>query len=264
MQRNPWSNTQRSWLATGFPFTVALMVLKVVSLFLSTTPGGMAFLSHLVFVAPDSLSTPWTIFTYAVVAGGSFLTFLFHLGLTYWFCSSVERAWGTKNFALFFAAVTGVTALSLSLGAWMLHRPFGTDHLLPIAACALAWGLLNGDEAVSLFFIPMRGIHMAIIAVGYVMFEFAGGLSGWLAVPFALVGCGLAWLWVQRGWQYGFGTLLPNVARHTIKRPPLRLIPPPKAPKPKDDRFTIRDLNPLEWFAKRKRRKQFEKLMRDD
>jgi Zn-dependent protease len=34
--------------------------------------------------------------------------------------------------------------------------------------------------------------------------------------------------------------------------------------KPKDDRFTARDLNPYEWFARRKRRKQFEKLMRDD
>ena len=36
------------------------------------------------------------------------------------------------------------------------------------------------------------------------------------------------------------------------------------ASRPKDDRFTIRDLNPLEWVAKRKRRKQFERLMRDD
>jgi len=38
----------------------------------------------------------------------------------------------------------------------------------------------------------------------------------------------------------------------------------PRVTKPKDDRFTMRDLNPLEFFAKRKRRKQFEKLMRDD
>ena len=37
-----------------------------------------------------------------------------------------------------------------------------------------------------------------------------------------------------------------------------------RAPKPKDDQFSTRDLNPFEWFARRKRRKQFEKLMRDD
>lgn len=34
--------------------------------------------------------------------------------------------------------------------------------------------------------------------------------------------------------------------------------------KPRDDRFTLRDLNPLEWLAKRNRRKKFERLMKDD
>ena len=37
-----------------------------------------------------------------------------------------------------------------------------------------------------------------------------------------------------------------------------------RAPRPKDDRFTLRDLNPFEILARRKRRKQFEKLMKDD
>jgi hypothetical protein len=283
MTRNNWSNTQRSWLLTGFPFTVALMVLKLVSLFFTTVPSLGGFLGHLIFVAPDGLKTPWTILTYAIVTGGPFFSFLFNVGLTYWFCSSLERSWGTKNFALFFAAVTAVTALSLSLGAFLLHREFFAENLLPVAACALAWGLVNGDEAVTLFFIPMRGIHMALVAVGYVMFQYAGSqspiafaqdgalgrvafeTSGWWAVPFALVGCALAWLWIRNGWQYGFGTLLPGVSRHQVKRPPLRLVPSqPKTPKPKDDRFTLRDLNPLEMIAKRRRRKQFEKLMNDD
>lgn len=33
---------------------------------------------------------------------------------------------------------------------------------------------------------------------------------------------------------------------------------------PLDDKRTLRDLNPLEWIARRKRKKQFERLMRDD
>lgn len=37
-----------------------------------------------------------------------------------------------------------------------------------------------------------------------------------------------------------------------------------RAPRPRDDRFTIRDLNPFERIARRRRKKQFERLMRDD
>lgn len=268
-------------MQTGFPFTVALMVLKLISLFFTTVPSLSAFLSHLVFKAPDGVTTPWALLTYSFVTGGPFLSFLFDVGITYWFCSSLERSWGTKNFVQFFAAVTATTALSLAVGALLLRTNFFADDLLPVAACALAWGLVNAEERVSLYFIPMRGIHMAIIAVGYVMFQFAGQqppvapapngaltrvafeTAGWWAVPFALVGCGLAWLWVRNSWQYGFGTLLPGVASRAARRPNLRIVPP-REPKPKDDRFTLRDLNPLEWFAKRRRRKQFEKLMRDD
>lgn len=51
-------------------------------------------------------------------------------------------------------------------------------------------------------------------------------------------------------------------ARPGLRVPRLRLMP--GGAKPADDRFTLRDLNPLEWYAKRKRRKQFEKLVGGD
>ncbi len=53
-----------------------------------------------------------------------------------------------------------------------------------------------------------------------------------------------------------------NPARSRVNLP--RVSFGKRAPKPKDDQFSTRDLNPFEWFARRKRRKQFEKLMRDD
>ena len=43
-----------------------------------------------------------------------------------------------------------------------------------------------------------------------------------------------------------------------------RLNRKPKTQRPRDDRKTWRDYNPLEMLAKRRRRKQFERLMRDD
>ncbi|HEX8463347.1 MAG TPA: DUF1751 domain-containing protein [Abditibacterium sp.] len=262
MRPDTWNNTQRAWLQTGFPFTIALMVLKFLSLFLFTAESGFTLASQLMFIAPDSLLRPWTLFTYPLLSGLPFLSFLFDIGITYWFCSSLERAWGTAKFALFFGAVALTSALALSLGALLFQTQFGAEDLLPIAAAAVAWGMLNAEERVSLYFIPMRGIHMALIAVLYIMFQYAQG-GNWRAVPFALAGCGLSYLWVRNGWQYGMGTLLPHAAVRAAKRPNLRIVPP-KSPKPKDDRFTLRDLSPLEWIARRKRRKQFEKLINDD
>ena len=37
-----------------------------------------------------------------------------------------------------------------------------------------------------------------------------------------------------------------------------------KSARPKDDKFSIRDLNPFERIARAKRKKQFERLMKDD
>jgi Zn-dependent protease len=34
--------------------------------------------------------------------------------------------------------------------------------------------------------------------------------------------------------------------------------------KPKDDQFSVRDLNPIEWFARRRRKRQFERLIKED
>lgn len=39
---------------------------------------------------------------------------------------------------------------------------------------------------------------------------------------------------------------------------------PKRAQTPRDDRRTLRDFSPLEWIARRRRRKQFERLMKDD
>ncbi|PQV63134.1 integral membrane protein (DUF1751) [Abditibacterium utsteinense] len=259
MRSDSWTNTQRSWLQTGFPFTIALMVLKFLSLFLGTAAPLAAFGSYLGFIAPDSLFRPWTFLTYAALSELPFLHFLFDIGLTYFFCSSIERAWGTSKFALFFGALTLTTSLSLFFGALGLRQVFVADALIPIAACGVAWGMLNAEEQVNLMFIPMRGIHMAAIAVCYIMFQYAQ-TNGWLGVPFSLLSCLLAFYWVRNSWQYGFGKLLPGVSR-VAKRPNLRIVPPPK---PKDDRFTPRDLNPSHWLKKRNERKKFEKLMRDD
>jgi len=39
---------------------------------------------------------------------------------------------------------------------------------------------------------------------------------------------------------------------------------PRRSGRPKDDKFSLKDLNPLERIARARRRKQFERLMKDD
>lgn len=50
--------------------------------------------------------------------------------------------------------------------------------------------------------------------------------------------------------------------RYTPKRP--NSPPRRQAARPRDDKFSIKDLNPLERIARARRRKQFERLMKDD
>ena len=271
MQSNSWGNTQQRWVSSGFPFTIFVMVAIFATAILSTIKAAVPLIANMMFVAPDTLSQPWTLVTYPLLGVPDIFALLFSIGLTYFFCSSIERAWGTKPFALFFVSISIISALSLCLGAAVLHQSLLADALFPVVGAAVVWGLLNSEERLSLFFIPMRGIHFAAIAVLYIMFNYARG-AGWGAVPFALLGSVAAFAWLKYGITYriqswGDGLIpmsrpAPRSASRSQARPKLKLVPDQN--KPMDDRFTLRDLNPLEWYAKRKRRKQFEKLVGGD
>ena len=108
--------------------------------------------------------------------------------------------------------------------------------------------VLNPDETINLYgIIPIktRWIVVGACAIQFFTYGWTNPVVGLMS----LAAPGFGVLWVRSGWQYGFGALLPNVSRYAVKRPQLRIVPP-KAPKPKDDRFSMRDLNPLEWIAK--------------
>ncbi len=259
MQRTFSDGANRLWRTSSSPFTNSLLVIMV-ALFLCEWLR-IPILGWLTCQVPRDWIQPWRIFSFSLIPGG-ILGLIFSGLLLWWGGSSLERMWGSKTFAGFYAALCLVAALAFT-GIWFL---FARGALLVPAGVfsgiLVAWCALNPDETIHLYgIIPIKARW---IAVGVCVIQFFS--YGWdnpLVGLMSLAAPGFGVLWVLRGWQYGFGTLLPNVSRHTIKRPPLRLVTP-KNPKPKDDRFTLRDLNPLEWFAKRKRRKQFEKLMNDD
>ena len=264
MQSNNWGNTQQRWIASGFPFTIALMVLTLFTALLAVF--APLFYSNLMFLAPISLAKPWTLLTYSVVGVPS-IFIIFDIGLLYWFGSSLERAWGTKAFALFWIVISVISALSLSLGATLLRIPgVPAFPILPMAGAAFVWAFLNAEERMSFFFLPLRGIHFAAIAVLYIVFNY--GQMSIPLLPFALVSCLAAFGWLKFGISYRIQNssagLLPmsRPVRRSGARPNLRLVPGQN--KPRDDRFTLNKLNPLRAWKSRQDRRKFEKLMGGD
>ena len=275
MQSNSWGNTQQRWTASGFPFTIFMMASVFATAVLLTTSFAPTIFENFSFFGPGDLARPWKMLLYPLLGAPDIFALLFTIGMTYLFCSSLERAWGTKAFALFYVAISVISALSISLGGAVLGGGLPADHLFVVAGAAVVWGFLNAEERMSLFFVPMRGIHFAGIAILYIFFIYARG-AGWSALPFAMVGPLAAFGWLKYGVTYqiqNWGDGLIPMSRPAprsagssggrgVARPKLKLVPDQK--KPLDDRFTLRDLNPFEWYAKRKRRKQFEKLVGGD
>ncbi len=268
MQSNSWGNAQQRWTASGFPVTIGLVVLTFLTALLAVF--APRFYQSLMFSAPESLARPWTILTYTFLGTPSIFV-IFDIGLIYWFGSSLERAWGTKAFALFWVSISVISALSLCVGASVLNQPLFALPILPLAGAAVVWAFLNADEQMSFFFLPMKGIYFAGIAVLYILFNYAG--QGIASIPFALVGCLAAFGWLKYGITYqiqSWGDGLIPMSRpaprpdgsRTNARPRLKLVPDQN--KPLDDRFTLNNLNPLRWWKRREERRKFEKLMGGD
>ena len=79
-----------------------------------------------------------------------------------------------------------------------------------MAGAAFVWAFLNSDERMSFFFLPLRGIHFAPIAVIYIIFNY--GPMGIAILPFALLGCLAAFGWLK----YGISYRIPKFRRRVV------------------------------------------------
>jgi len=177
----------------------------------------------------------------------------------YWWGAPLERAWGTFYYARAFAAMSVISALGLALGAAVMHVPTEAANWLPLAALMVAFCLLQPYEDICIWgVVQLQSRWIAVIAALIVFFLYAEG-----GVPqmgfFALTGCAASYLWVRsRAWRLdnAYSTMpagLPRAARSGRGRSRNR-----------EDGLTSRSLNPLEWVARWRRKRQFERLMRDD
>jgi len=271
MTRTPWGARGNVWNDRQAPLTLALIV--SISVLFLLNAFGLHLSSWLYYRAPAGLKQPWRLLTYPLVAT-DILGLLFYGLMLWWVGASLERSWGTRFYATFFAAMTVITAVGMTLGALLFHEPVVIGYYLPMSALFFAWCCLNPGQEIRIYgIIPVLAKWMAVGEVLIIFFTHSGVHP--LMGVFALMGCGAAFAWVKmRAWDKvdlyqttptRWDSSAPPIASPfgSGRRPNLKLVAP-KTPKPKDDRFTLRDLNPLEWVAKRRRRKQFEKLMNDD
>lgn len=258
MNRTFSEGSRRLFRDTSQPITNALIVASVV-LFLCDFLR-IPISQWLDCPLPAAFLQPWRLLTYPIVTHGNIIGLIFN-GLLLWqIGGSLERGWGGRSFLLFFGAITLLTAVAFGVATLFTGINSPSSYLV-LAALFVGWATLNPDETINLYgIVPIKSRYLAVGAC--VIIFFTHGFNNPILGLLALSGCGLAVLWVQNGWQYGMGNLLPGVSR-VPKRPNLRIVPK-SAPKPKDDKFSPRDLNPMRLLSKRSERKKFEKLMRDD
>jgi len=239
------------WFYEGdYPLTKAIIVANIATLIAGMSRAPVA--QWLGFFAPDSLRMPWTLVTYPLVSLDP-IGLIFYGLMLWWICGSLERSWGTRTYAVFFATISAISALGISAGAAILKTSsIPVSSNLALGAMVVAWCMLSPNQEIRLYgIIPVLAKWLALGTALIVFFtHFAiHPLMGF----FALSGCAASLWWVRnRGWREAF--------THAYRAP--------QAPKPRrarrDDDFSVKDLNPFERIARARRKKKFQRLFEDD
>ena len=217
------------------PVTWAVLGANVLT-FVATFVSGVSW-TGLVFYSPEFLLAPWTAVTYPLVAAGGVVWLLLGGYVLWLFGSSLERAWGWRDYTIFLLLVSGATAAALWLASVLLGRGallagFG----MPLAAITVAWAAINPYERILLYFVlPVEARWVGVLAAVLVVFS----LQPFPLGVFALAGCGVA-VWYVRQGRY-----LSVRARGLQRHPESSLT-----------------LNPFAWYRRWRQKRRFMRLVK--
>src|SRR5438874_5790441 len=198
MYSSPQRRLQDFFFKGYIPVTMTLIAANVISWFSGATLQGRdPFHTWLMFFTPAMPERFWTIVTWPLVGAGHPINVLFACLWAWWACGSLERSWGSRAFAAFFAAVSAITALTLWMGARMLGSGgFLAGLWMGVAAPTVAWCTINRREVVNLYgMIPIPAPFIGWLAVVLVWYEVGPPLLG----LFALSGCAAAYWYAMNG-----------------------------------------------------------------
>ena len=143
----------RYWLLIQdfMPVTKSLIVINLLAFLLIELFHLNQLLSYLGFFSDGALRLNiWTAVTYPLLGCGGILCLFFTV---YWLWiagGSLERSWGSVNFAVFFFVTSAIAAAALAAGAYLTGEPVMLYGLLvPLAAVTVAFGMLNPEEKFS-------------------------------------------------------------------------------------------------------------------
>lgn len=262
MYGSPQRRVQDLFFKGHMPVTMALIAINVISWFSAATlHGNDPFTNWLAFLSPAFPERFWTIVTWPLVGAGHPINLLFACLWAWWVCGSLERSWGSNTFALFFAAVSALMALSVAIGTRLLGLPALLMGLwMAVAAPTVAWCAINRREVVNFWgMLPVPAPFVGVLAVVLVWYEVGPPLLG----LFALSGCAAAYWYAMNG-RY----LYQGYARRgrPWDRPASSSRGPSGGPNlhlREFDRESSGGFSPLKWYRDRQQRRKLEKLFKE-
>ncbi len=214
----------------GIPVTLTLLTISIALFLASFFTWGRVdefFLRNIAFMPANMGHAPWTFLTYPVYNGGAGAVINVLIGGFFlWLAGgSLERSWGSARYALFFFALTAITACSVELG-WFLSRGMPallSGFQLPLAGLIVAFCMLNAEQTVMFYFFPVKAKYVALIVT--LLTYFLAGMGPLLNL-FALGGILAAFLYVRFGRSWGDIDSYGARPRTASRGPDLRAYPP--------------------------------------
>ena len=192
----------RYWIfAEGTPVTKILAVVNILTFLIVWMMPSVGIDRLLAFQSPSAFAFfhPWRFFTYGLLGHLDILGLLFSI-IWLWFAGgSLERAWGSARFGIFFFAISAISALGILAGGVLTRTPVELAGLwMPLAGVTIAFAMLNPEQTILFYLvIPLKLKYLALIDVIFVFLNYAHG-GNFLMGICALLGCGVSYYYVKR------------------------------------------------------------------
>ncbi|RYG71116.1 rhomboid family intramembrane serine protease, partial [bacterium] len=140
------------------PLTNALLAASII--FFLGDFGGLGVSAWLDARVPQVWTQPWRLLTYPVLAGG-IIGLIFNGFMIYTVGGSLERSWGTKTLAIFYSAISVLTAFAMTLVPIVTPQSALIAMVVPgylvLAALLVGFCCINPDETINLYgVIPIK------------------------------------------------------------------------------------------------------------
>lgn len=204
---------------------------------------------------------PWTLLTYplAEMPAGvlGVLWVLISLLILFQFGGSLERAWGSANFLVFFLAITLLQGLAFLAPYLLFQRTFPLAGLFIVnSALVTAWAALDPHMEVSFWGVPMRASVLAAFWVGLVYVQYAWSTADPLLSLLCLASPAAAWIYVRKLPRLNLG--FPRHRRRDNRKPVARPLLREEGTSP-GTRERVTGFNPL---RRRQEQQEIERLRR--